>query len=138
VLGRLVRLRIPGTSRSTAFDQMFRRPPFTVLAEEEHLLIAGVVGRIWSMHPDYPVLRDAEAFRAWSEPGTVRVMFANWAVPAGAGAELCSEARVGAIGAQGHAGLAVVRPLVATFQHLVGSEGVAAAVRRAHEGGRAR
>jgi hypothetical protein len=114
---------------------MFRRPPFTVLAEEEHTLIAGIVGRIWTVRRDYPLLRDAEAFRTWAEPGTARVVFANWALPAGSGAELFSEARVGAIGARGHLGLAAVRPLVATFEHLIGSEGVAAAVRRAEDDG---
>ena len=36
-----------------------------------------------------------------------------------------------AIGAQGRLGLAAVRPLVKRFQQLVGSEGIAAAVRLA-------
>jgi len=38
---------------------------------------------------------------------------------------------VQAVGAQGRFGVAAVRPLVAGFGALVGSEGIAAAVRRA-------
>jgi hypothetical protein len=138
LLGQLVRLRIPGTSGSVLFDEMFRRAPFTVLEEGEHALVAGIVGRIWHPQRDYPGLSGAEEFRTWSDAGTVRVLFANWALPAGRGAELFSEARVAAIGPHGHLGLSAVRPLVATFQHLVGSEGVAAAVRRAEDGRAAR
>jgi hypothetical protein len=48
-----------------------------------------------------------------------------------------SEARVKPIGAQGSIGVAAVRPIVRTFQHLVGSEGIRAAVRRA-EGGQSK
>ena len=44
---------------------------------------------------------------------------------------LCSEVRVEAFGRQGRIGLATVRPLVRGFQQLIGSDGIAAAVRRA-------
>jgi len=132
VLGRLVRWRIPGTPGDLAFDEMFRRAPFTVLEESEHALLAGIVGRIWTLRRDYPRLENAEEFRRWSAPGTARVLFASWAEPLeGGGAALSSEARVEAFGAQGRIGLATVRPLVRGFQHLIGSDGIAVAVRRA-------
>jgi hypothetical protein len=41
---------------------------------------------------------------------------------------------VEAIGLQGRVGVAAVRPLVQRFGHLVGSDGLAAAVRRAERG----
>ncbi|MGH2915068.1 MAG: hypothetical protein ACRDMX_08770 [Solirubrobacteraceae bacterium] len=126
-LGRLVRWRIPGLTGELSFDELFRAPPFTILQEGERLLVSGLVGRIWTLRRDYPLLRDADEFRGWSQPGTARVLFANWVADGG----LESETRVQAFGAQGRLGLAAVRPLVAAFGPLVGSEAIAAAVRRA-------
>lgn len=132
LLGRLVRLRIPGLAAELCFDELFRRPPFVVLEELAHGLVSGLVGRIWTLRRDYPELAGPDEFAAWDQPGTARVMFANWADPAGAGrGELIVEVRVQALGTQGRIGVAAVRPLVLAFQNLVGSEGISAAVRRA-------
>jgi hypothetical protein len=135
LLGRLVRWRIPGTSAEITFDEMFRGPPFIVLDEPEQALVSGIVGRIWTLRRDYPTLDAPEAFRDWSARGTARVVFASWAesLDGGRGA-LCSEVRVEAIGRRGRLGLATVRPLVRRFHQLIGSDGIAAAVRLA-EGG---
>jgi hypothetical protein len=141
MLGRLVRLRIPGLSAGIAFDEMFRRAPFIVLDEGEHFLLSGIVGRIWTLRRDYPALSGPDAFRDYSTRGTVRVLFASWAqdeAPGSRGqarAALCSEVRVEAFGTQGRLGLATVRPLVRGFQQLIGSDAITAAVRRAERGG---
>ena len=132
LLGRLVRLRIPGTQPEITFDELFRRAPFMVLEERETAIVSGLVGRIWTLRRDYPLLSDPEDFRGWSTRGTARVVFANWVHPADEGrAALASEVRVEPIGVQGRIGLAAVRPLVTAFQHLIGSEGIEAAVRLA-------
>jgi hypothetical protein len=133
LLGRLIRWRIPGTPARLPFDELFRRPPFTVLdGGQDHALISCLVGRIWTIRRDYPQLSDPQEFRTWREPGTARVLFANWvSVGADGRTRLASEARVDAIGRQGRLGLAAVRPLVASFHGLIGSDGIAAAVRRA-------
>lgn len=133
LLGRLVRWRIPGVPAHTSFDELFRAPPFTALHEEdERALVSGLVGRIWTLRRDYPELHDPEEFRAWSEPGTARVLFANWIEErAPANVVLRAEVRVEAIGAQGRVGVAAVRPLVAGFGYLVGSDGIDLAVKRA-------
>jgi hypothetical protein len=131
VLGRLIQWRIPGTPRELVFEDLFRESPFLVLAEDERALVSGLVGRIWTLRRDYPALEDPAAFRAFAERGTARVVIATWVAQDGRGAALCSEARVEAIGAQGRLGVAAVRPLVAGFQHLVGTEALRAAVRRA-------
>jgi hypothetical protein len=131
-LGRLVRWRIPGLRPDAAFDEVFRRPPFLVLEDRSDALISGLVGRIWTLRRDYPILETPEQFTDWSRPGTVRVLFGNWIEPAGEGrAALASEVRVQPFGLQGRIGLAAVRPLVSAFQGLVASDGIAAAVRRA-------
>jgi hypothetical protein len=135
-LGRLIRWRIPGLRDEMSFDQLFREPPFIVLeADRDGALVSGLVGRIWTLRRDYPELADAEEYLRWHNRGTAQVLFANWVEPRdGGGAALCAEVRVQAIGRQGQVGLALVRPLVSAFQQLVGSEGIAAAVRRAESG----
>jgi hypothetical protein len=132
MLGRLLRLRIPGLAPDLSYDALFREPPFVVLDEGERSLISGLVGRIWTLRRDYPELHSADEFRDWAQSGTARVVFGHWAQDGpGQGATLVSEARVQPIGAQGRIGLMAVRTIVRTFQHLVGSEGIRAAVRRA-------
>jgi hypothetical protein len=134
LLGRLIRWRIPGVPSDRAFEQLFRNPPFTVLAESQRSLVSGLVGKIWTLRRDYPAV-DAEDFREWSSSGTAKVMFAHWVEPADEDrSALHSETRVQAFGAQGTLGLATVRPLIRGFEHLVGSEALAAAVRRAERG----
>jgi hypothetical protein len=127
LLGRLVRWRIPGTELAITFDELFRNPPFVVLGEQPRALASGLVGRIWTLRRDYPRLSGPDEFREWSAHGTARVLFANWVD----GERLYSEARVDAFGVQGRMGLAAVRPLVASFHHLIGAEGLEAAVRQA-------
>lgn len=131
-LGRLVRWRIPGLTPELTFDEMFRNPPFIVLSEDDsRALVSGLVGRIWTLRRDYPALRDPEEFRGWNAAGTARVVFANW-IERGP-TQICAEARVEAVGAQGRIGVAAVRPLVRTFGNLIGSDGLDAAVRRAEQ-----
>ncbi len=126
-LGRLIRWRIPGTELGSTFYELFRSPPFIVLGEEPHGIVSGLVGRIWTLRRDYPQLSDPNDFREWSKHGTARVLIANWVD----GNRLRSEARVEAVGVQGRIGVAAIRPLVAAFHHLIGAEGLAAAVAQA-------
>jgi hypothetical protein len=133
LLGRLIRWRIPETPANISFDELFRNPPFLVLHESEHMLVSGLVGRIWTLRRDYPQLASDAEYRDYSQRGTARVLFAIWVQPdpGGGSATLASEVRVEAIGAQGRAGVAAVRPLVRAFHPLIGSDGIEAAVRRA-------
>ncbi len=132
MLGRLVRWRIPGVAPETTFEELFRRPPFTVLAEGEFGLVSGLVGRIWTLRRDYPKLKSHEEYREWSKSGTAKVLFAHWVEPDnGGGSLLRSEARVAAFGTRGRIGLASVRPLISRFQQLVTNDALAAAVRAA-------
>jgi hypothetical protein len=132
LLGRLIRWRIPGVRIDSSFDELFRNPPFLVLAEGEASLVSGLVGRIWTLRRDYPLLADAAEFGSWSHPGTAKVLFAHWveSLPGGRSA-LRSEARLEAFGIQGSLGLRSVRPLIRASQHLVGTDALAAVVRRA-------
>src|SRR5919202_484797 len=93
-LGRLVRWRIPGLEPALTYHDLFRAYPFTVLEEDDGLLVYGLCGRIWTLARDYPCLRGPGDFAAWDERGTVRVLFGHWVQAADGGAELVSEARV--------------------------------------------
>jgi hypothetical protein len=131
-LGRVVRWRIPGISAGRTYDQLFRSYPFTVLDEGERHLVAGLCGRIWTFERDYPDLSGADAFRAWQDPGTVRVLFAHWAIPASDGrAELCSEARVEPVDRSAALRLRALWFVIGHFEPLVAAEPLTLAARRA-------
>jgi hypothetical protein len=129
LLGRLVRWRIPGLSRTLTVDELFRQPPFMILAEDEYAVVSGLVGSIWTLRRDYPRLTGPAEFRAWDRRGTARVVFAHWVQATERGSRLSTEARIQPLGNRGRVGLAAVRPIVRRFGPLVGSEGLAAAVR---------
>jgi hypothetical protein len=134
VLGRLVQWRIPGTARELTFDRLLREAPFLVLLEGERARLSGLVGRIWTLRRDYPELHEPEQFRGFSESGSARVAIGIWAEEDARGGALCAEARVQGLGVQGQIGVGAVRPLVRGFQHLISSEALRAAVRRAERG----
>jgi hypothetical protein len=134
-LGRMVRWRIPGLSEDLTYHEMFRGYPFCVLAEDDHTLVSGLCGRIWTLARDYPRLSAAEEFASWHEPGTVRVAFAHTARPVGDGrAELVSEARVEPVDRHARLRLRAVWTVLAPFERLVAAEPLALAARRAENG----
>jgi len=128
-LGRLVRWRIPGLDPALTYHELFRSYPFVVLEEDEHLLVTGLCGRIWTLARDYPRLSDADAFRDWNEPGTVRVAFAHWVESSDGGAELVSEARVEAVDRHAALRMRALWALIGRFERLVGGEALAYAAR---------
>lgn len=135
LLGPLVRWRIPGLEQPLTYQELLRQPPFTLLAEGDGYSLSGLVGRIWTLRRDYGELRDAEDFLAWDEPGTVRVLLATWAQPAGAGhSALVSEVRVVAVDDDAERRLGTLRALIRGSQWLIGREPLQIAARRAERG----
>jgi hypothetical protein len=131
-LGRIVRWRIPGTDAGSTFDQLLRGYPFTPLEEDEHLIVSGLCGRIWTLARDYPRLVAPATFRDWRQPGTVRVVIAHWVDSLEDGrSEIVSEARVAAVDRAAALRLRALWVIVGPFDHLVGAEGLTVAVRRA-------
>ena len=117
-------------SGGSASDQLFGE------AGERHL-VSGLCGRIWTLQRDYPALSGPDAFRAWDEAGTVRVLFAHWVERDGGGrAELISEARVAPVDRRAGIRLRALWTLIGRFEPLVGAEPLELAARRAD--GRAR
>lgn len=135
LLGRLIRWRIPGTSADESFDRLFRTYPFTVLEEDEGLLISGLCGRIWTLARDYPDLPGPQSFGEWDRSGTVRVLFAHWIEPGeGDEFELVYEARVQPVDSRAERRLRVLWALVGPFEARAGAEALKAAVGRAEDG----
>lgn len=131
-LGRLVRWRLPGTPPEMTFRELLSSYPFTLLDETAHYSVSGMCGRIWTVRKDYGRLRGPEDFRAWNEPGTVRVLISTWVQPLSDGrAELCGEARVAPVDRRAALSLRVLWAGIGRFESLIGSEASAGAVRRA-------
>jgi len=60
------------------------RPGFQVLAEDEgHEVVVGAIGKVWHLAIPFVHVGDAEAFRAFSEPGFVKVAWAIRIAPLG-------------------------------------------------------
>lgn len=134
-LGSVVRWRVPGTPRDLTFRELFRRYPFTVLAEGERWSVSGLCGRVWTLRRDYPALDGAEDFVAWDEPGTVRVLFAHWVEGAKDGrAALVSESRVEAVDRSAAVRLRALWAVVGRFERLIGGEALRLAAARAERG----
>jgi hypothetical protein len=130
-LGRVVRWRIPGVDGHQTFRELLSDYPFCVLDEGDHWSLSGLCGRIWTLHHDYPRLDGPEAFRGWSEPGTVRVLVANWVEPDGGGSVIFSEARVAPVDRHAAVRLRSLWLVIGVFERLIGGEALALAARRA-------
>ena len=114
-LGRVVRWRIPG-----------------IHDEGEQWSLSGLCGRIWTLHRDYPRLDGPDAFRAWDEPGTVRVLLANWVERDGdGGSAIVSEARVAAVDRRAALRLRSLWLVIGMFERLIGGEALVMAAERA-------
>jgi hypothetical protein len=130
-LSRLVRWRIPDLRTDQTFRDMLANYPFCLLAEGEDWSISGLCGRIWTLQRDYPRLDGPDDFRSWDEPGTVRVLFAHWVVPDGAGSTIVSEARVAPVDRRAALRLRSLWVVIGVFERLIGGEALALAAERA-------
>jgi hypothetical protein len=130
-LSRLVRWRIPGLRTDQTFREMLANYPFCLLAEGEHWSMSGLCGRIWTLQRDYPRLDGPDDFRAWDEPGTVRVLFAHWATPDGDGSSIVSEARVAPVDRRAALRLRSLWVVIGVFERFIGGEALALAAERA-------
>jgi hypothetical protein len=130
-LGRVVRWRIPGLRGEETFRELLSEYPFLVLEQGDHWSLSGLCGRIWTMQRDYPSLSEPEDFRAWDEPGTVRVLFATWVERDGDGSAIVSEARVSPVDRRAAVRLRSLWLVVGVFERLIGGEALALAAERA-------
>lgn len=136
-LGRAVRWRIPGTSPDLSFRDLLRSYPFAVLAEGDGWSASGLCGRIWTVRRDYPRIEGLDDFLAWRQPGTVRVLVANWVEPDGPDrATLVSESRVAPVDGAAGRRLRALWMVVGGLERLIGGEVLRVAARRAERDSR--
>jgi hypothetical protein len=133
-LGRAARWRIPGTPADISFRELLRSYPFTVLAEGERWSVSGLCGRLWTLRRDYPQLETPDDFLEWDEPGTVRVLLADWVEAEGDGrATVCNESRIAPVDRGAGLRLRALWTIVGGLERLVGGEVLSAATRRAEK-----
>ena len=134
-IGRLVRWRIPGVPPDQSFLGLLTEEPFTLLDEGPHHAISGLCGRIWTLSRDYGELAGPDDFLAWSEPRTVRVLFAHWVKPepGGDASTLFSEARVAPTDKIATMRLRALWLAVGPFERLIGAEALALAATHAEQ-----
>lgn len=131
-IGHLVRWRIPGVPADQSFGGLLAEEPFTVLDEGERWSISGLCGRIWTLARDYPRLDGPEAFRAWSEPRTVRVLMAHWVEQdAGGRNAIVSESRIAPTDRVAAARLRALWLALGPFERLIGAEPLTIAAKQA-------
>ena len=126
-----MRWRIPGVRPNQTFRELLANYPFTVLEEGEDWSMSGLCGRIWTLQRDYPHLDGPDAFRAWDEPGTVRVLLATWVAPDGDGSVIYSEARVAPTDRGAALRLRSLWLVIGMFERLIGGEALELAAERA-------
>ena len=131
LLGPLIRARIPGLRPSLTFAELFRSFPFNLLDEGRTYTLSGLCGRIWTVHGDFAQLSRPSEFLTWRVPGTVRVLFANWAETTEHGAALASEVRIAAVDRRAAFHIEELRPFISAFEGLVATEPLRIAVERA-------
>jgi hypothetical protein len=134
-LGRVVRWRIPGTSRDLPYRELFRRYPFTVLEEGELWTVSGLCGRIWTLRRDYPRIEGPDEFRDWDQHDSVKVVFAHWVESDGADrAVIVSESRIKPIGRRAALRTRALWAVLGRFERLIGDEALRVAAGRAERG----
>ena len=131
-LGRLVRWRIPDTAPDLTYHELFQRYPFTLLEEGDTWSLSGLCGKIWTLQRDYPRIDGPEAYEAFDDHDSVRVLFAHWTRPLEDGrAEIVSEARVEPLGRGAALRVRSLWAVIGAFERLIGSEPLVLAARRA-------
>jgi hypothetical protein len=118
-------------SADTTYRELFRSGIFTLLEEGERFSVSGVAGRIWAPSGDYARFESGDEYREWSRPGTAKVAVLTEVREHDRGSEIVSESRVLVDGRRARLLFRGFWALMGPFGRYVGSEVLAAAVRRA-------
>lgn len=113
------------------FSAVFRRHPFTLLAEDARVTVSGLAGPLWALNARYEAFADAEEFRSFSGRGSCKVALRHEVREHERGSELISDARVWCTSRMAWLRFRPYWSVVAPFSRFVGAELLTAAVRRA-------
>lgn len=136
-LNRLIRWRLGkhAPAPEVTFEEFFRTGIFMLLEEGERLYISGVAGRIWTPSGDYAQLETAGEYREYTRRGSAKVVLKTEVREHERGSEIVNEAWIWCADRRT---LLVFKPfwqVVRPFARFIYTEGLAAAVRRAEQGG---
>jgi hypothetical protein len=115
----------------TTYRDLFRSGIFTLLEEGERFSVSGVAGRIWAPSGDYASFESGDEYREWSRPGTAKVAVMTAVHEHEKGSEIVSESRVFVDGRRARILFRGFWSVVAPFGRYIGSDVLAAAVKRA-------
>jgi hypothetical protein len=132
-MGRLIRWRLGryAPTAATTYRDMFRSGIFTLLEEGERYSVSGAAGRIWAASGDYARFESGDEYREWSRPGTAKVAFMISVRNHERGSEIVSESRVLVPGGRARVLFRGFWAVIGPLGRYVGSDVLAAAVRRA-------
>ncbi len=130
---RLIRWRLGrhAPAGDVTYRELFRSGIFTLLEEGERYSVSGVAGRIWAPSGDYARFESSDEYREWSKRGTAKVVICTEVREHERGSEIVSESRVQILGGRARILFRGLWTVVGPFGRYVGSEVLAAAVRRA-------
>lgn len=115
------------TGRSETLERFFLAHRFVVLEQTPTSWVAGAVGAVWRPRAGLVPLRDADAWRAASVPGTVKAAVEFRAEPVARGSRLSTETRVLAADARARRAFRLYWLVIGPFSGLIRRRWLAAA-----------
>lgn len=130
---RLIRWRLGSHAPppDTTFHDFFRTGIFIQLEEGERYTVSGVAGKIWTPSGQYERFATAADYKEHAAGGTAKVVILHAVREHPEGAELVSESHVVVYGRRTRIFFRPFWQMIHPFARLIGSEALAAAVRRA-------
>jgi len=112
--------------------------PFHLLAEQDMVSVSGLAGKLWSLGDTFVRFDGPEAFRAWAEPGSCKVVVRHAVLGReGGGSEIVSEVRIWCTDRRAQLRFRPYWTFIGPFSRFIGSELLSAATRRAERTSRA-
>ena len=105
--------------------------PFVRLAEDGMVSVSGLAGKLWTLGDTFVRFDGPEAFRAWAAPGYCKVVVRHAVRADGDGSEIESEVRIWCTDRGAQLRFRPYWAFIGPFSRFIGSELLAAAVRRA-------
>ena len=115
---------------SSVYDVLAAHP-FVQLADDGMVSVSGLAGKLWALGDTFVRFDGAAAFRGWEEPGFCKVAVRHEVLPHGGGSEIRSDVRIWCTSRRAQLRFRPYWAFIGPFSRFIGSELLAAAVRRA-------
>ena len=122
--------RYAPAAESSVYDVLAAHP-FVQLAEDGMVSVSGLAGKLWALGDTFVRFDDAAAFRGWEEPGFCKVAVRHEVLRQGGGSEIRSDVRIWCTSRRAQLRFRPYWAFIGPFSRFIGTELLAAAVRRA-------